>query len=111
MSDHDPSKEFAKAAKKRAKARFKIEKRLAKEGEAGDHANSRAEGAFGEKMITPAERSAAAAERQVRLQWLRVVIALAAVIIALASLSIALRGPVENRTDERSEPVPITGSP
>jgi hypothetical protein len=84
-----------KTAKKLAKARLKA----AKKREAAGRADAAAEGAPGARTAsdlppagaTPAERAAAAAERQVRLQRLRVLIALGAVVVALLTLLVTTR--------------------
>lgn len=76
MSDADES---TKAAKKASKAKAKLEKKLAKLGTGDALPPNPAGGA------TAAERSAAAAERQVKLQFTRVLLALLMVAIAVAT--------------------------
>jgi hypothetical protein len=69
-----------KIAKKQAKTQVKAEKKQV-QGE-GEKVN----GFSGPTDSTPAQRSAAAAERQVRLQFWRVAFALVSTLIALATL-------------------------
>lgn len=89
----DPS-ETAKAAKKAAKAQAKLDKKLAKKG-AGDpraHAASTASsGGSGDAGLSPAERSAKAAERQATLHQYRVWISLVIALLALVSLLVTLK--------------------
>lgn len=75
-----------KALKKSLKAEIKQAKKSAKIQQAT--AASAAEKSDG---LTPAERSAAAAEKQVRLQRWRVVLAVAGVLVAAATLLFTLR--------------------
>ena len=91
------SPQDAKSAKKATKARLKIEKKAAKA------ATKKAPGAAGTASAidrpaegvpagpSPAERSAAAAERQVRLQHWRVILAVAGVIVALVTLLLTIK--------------------
>jgi hypothetical protein len=90
-----------KTAKKLAKARLKeAKKRAAAEATPAPSAQIEKPSAGGP---TPAERSAAAAERQVRLQRLRVIIALAATIVGLLTLLLTTRPWTWLRAD--SDPV------
>lgn len=82
-------KDVAKAAKKAAKSRAKLDKKLSKEQHGT--ASQDQPGVPPEPESTPAERSAAAAERQVRLQRFRVWISLTAALIALATLLVTFR--------------------
>ncbi len=84
-----------KAAKKVAKAQAKLEKKLAKKRPdgAGEEARcsptqARSSEAHGP---TPAERSAVAAEHQVRLHRYRMLISLAAAVIALVTFLATVR--------------------
>ncbi len=84
-----------KAAKKVAMAQAKLEKKLAKKRPdgAGEEARlsptqTRSSEAHGP---TPAERSAAAAEHQVRLHRYRMLISLAAAVIALVTFLATVR--------------------
>ena len=85
------SKDKAKAGKKATKAAIKQQKKSA--GPPGTHASiddqpSRPEATSTQgnaALPTPAERSAFAAERQVRLQKLRVLLALAALLVAIGT--------------------------
>ncbi len=85
MSD----KEQAKIEKKLAKAVVKEEKARAKASQ--PHTAKPVNVAPSSTSPTPAERSAAAAERQVRLQSYRVWFAALGVIIAIATLLITLK--------------------
>lgn len=76
------AKESSKTAKKEAKTRAKLEKKLARAGtQAATDSRS---------SPTPAERSAAAAERQVILQkyrvWLAATVAVMAIVTFLATV-------------------------
>lgn len=82
-------KDAAKAAKKAAKSRAKINKKLSKEQRGAPPTEACT--APRDPGPTPAERSAAAAERQVRLQRFRVWISLTAALIALATLLVTFR--------------------
>jgi hypothetical protein len=82
MTDPKTTKKLAKASLKEAKKRAAAESPPAPP----DRAQKRPAGG-----PTPAERSAAAAERQVRLQRLRVIIALGAMILALVTLLLTTR--------------------
>lgn len=84
--------DVAKAAKKAAKAQAKIEKKLAKKGVGEAPPAPGTAGLPGAKPgPTPAERSAAAAERQARLHGYRMWISLAAALVALATLLATVR--------------------
>jgi len=93
--------EDAKVAKKAAKAELKRRKKLGKTNDVlrtGIPSDTTSTGQMGAgeqpaeaSHPTAAERSAAAAERQVRLQRLRVAIAFATGFIALATLLVALK--------------------
>lgn len=90
----DEPKEQAKAAKKAAKARAKALKKLSPTTH--DPSPSAAEASAlrptsAERPSTPSERSAAAAERQVRLQMYRVWIAVAVGLVTLMGLFLHLR--------------------
>lgn len=83
MTDKQVQKQAKKAAKTAAKA--------AKKGGAGVTSPAPAASTAGHR--TPAERSAAAAEKQVKLQRLRVLFAVLSGLIALGSLiAIVARG-------------------
>lgn|GEM_PF-2148012 len=84
------AKEESKRQKKAIKAEQKQVKKLGKAG-VDSPVSSRPSAADVQTGRTPAERSAAAAERQVKLQKLRVFIALIAVLIALAGFLITVR--------------------
>ena len=75
------SKDAAKAAKKSAKNQLKQVKRAAGAGSSDTPASASHAGG-----PTPAERSATAAERQVRLQSLRVILAFLGVAATVAAL-------------------------
>ena len=118
-SSDDADKKAAKAEKKAAKAQAKLEKKLGKTGAEGGPqgaaASERAPAAGGAPVAegapvvggtravdvaaraaepsgpTPAERSAAAAERQVALHKYRMWISLIAALIALATLIATVR--------------------
>lgn len=92
----DPSK----AAKKAAKAKAKIDKKLAKAhaqaattGSGGgvqrDEARPRSAGDA--RGLSPAERSAAAAERQVALQRFRVIFAAAVAVVTILTFLITVK--------------------
>ena len=92
MTDADTPQDksdLGKVAKKEAKNRAKSEKKRAKEllksGQT-DAPSQQAPAASSGPGNSPAERSAAAAERQVKLQRLRVFIALLALIAGLATI-------------------------
>ena len=84
-----------KAAKKVAKAQAKLEKKLAKKRPdgAGEEARLSPTQARSSEPHgpTPAERSAAAAEHQVRLHRYRMLISLAAAVIALVTFLATVR--------------------
>ncbi|MFQ5430512.1 MAG: hypothetical protein ACE5E1_09405 [Phycisphaerae bacterium] len=84
----------SKALKKLAKAELKREKKAAKQAVAGppDADRSRVvEGAGDDSGADPRIRSAEAAERQVKLQQIRVAIALATMLVGLVTLLITWR--------------------
>ena len=89
------AKDAAKAAKKAAKAEKKRQKKAPTESPAEtpapDPAPAPAPSTVLESGPTPAERSAAAAERQVRLQRYRVWLALITAIVAAAALIAATK--------------------
>ena len=82
----DP-KARAKAAKKKAKAEFKTAKKQMGPPAPASPSAPKSNGAG----QTAAQRSAVAAEKQVRLQRLRVLIALLTLVVALATFLIAAR--------------------
>lgn len=83
----------AKAIKKALKAQTKLAKKEAKANQPTDPPTpSRLNGG-----LTPAERSAAAAERQVRLQRWRVILAIAGVAVGIATILLSTR-PWEKET-------------
>lgn len=84
----DDEKGQSKAEKKSSKAQHKRLKKFAKTGADAPPAASTQTDLVG---LSPAERSARAAEKQVHFQRLRVVIALVAVVVAVMSLWVALR--------------------
>ena len=90
----DESKEEAKIAKKAAKAAAKAQKKASVQMDsAPPHEVVEplpSTGATKEEP-SPAERSAAAAERQVRLQTYRVLIAVVVALVALATLILTTR--------------------
>lgn len=88
----DPKAE-AKAAKKAVKAQAKIEKKRANREafEAGTAAEERPNGDRDTSKLTPAERAAVAAERQVRLHAWRVVIALLMFLVGLLTFLFTAR--------------------
>ncbi len=85
MTDHADD---CKSVKKAAKAASKAEKKKAK----AEHATTHATAGPMSEGPTPAERSAAAAEKQVRLQRWRVTIAILTFLIAAVTLFITQRG-------------------
>ena len=100
----DDPKKAAKAAKKAAKAQAKLDKKAAKEAPLVGTVDVVQPGAApsapapvkpsppGAKLgPTPAERSAAAAERQVQLQRYRVWLGILAVLVALATFLATVR--------------------
>lgn len=100
MNHHnDPSKEHAKAAKKQAKATAKIEKKKEAAGPQSQSTSTPNHTAD----ITPAERSAAAAERQVRLQRWRVAIAVLTFLVVAATFLFSMRER-ESVTPDSAEP-------
>lgn len=109
------SKDDAKAAKKAAKAATKQQKKsagspetLAPVGEQPSRPESTATSTSGSTVPpTPAERSAIAAERQVRLQRLRVYLALAALFVALATFLITTT-PWKTGSDDAAKPATPT---
>ena len=102
MSERHPD---AKALKKSLKAQVKLAKKNT--GTAQTAGDASASGS------TPAERSAAAAEKQVRLQRWRVILALAGVAIGVATILLTMR-PWEkdadtqpsNQTNTETSPAP-----
>ncbi len=84
------SKSKSKAEKKAAKAQVKLEKKRAEIADAQEVRTLRPRESSGQDVEdshpTPADRSAAAAEKQVRLQKLRVGIALLALIASLVAI-------------------------
>ncbi len=92
------SPQGAKSAKKATKARLKIEKKAAKAATKKAPPGATAAASTIERPPervpagpSPAERSAAAAERQVRLQHWRVFLAVAGVIVALVTLLLTIK--------------------
>ena len=103
MSDE---KLASKAQKKAAKAQQKV---IKKQGATNEASPARPATGSG---LTPAERSANAAERQVKLQWLRVALAAAGVLVGLATVWMALskgsEPPIQNPVPTASQPIPKT---
>ena len=93
--DAKAEKKAAKAAKKAAKAQAKLQKKLAEGGGPEPTPTAQgapvAQGAPGDGKLTPAERSAIAAERQVALQRFRVLFALMMFLVAAATLIATVR--------------------
>jgi len=91
----DDAKDAAKEAKKAAKAQVKLQKKLAKKGAESARADASripaSSGATVESGTTPAERSAAAAERQIVLQRYRVWISLLVALLALVTFLVAAK--------------------
>jgi hypothetical protein len=93
--DAKAEKEAAKAAKKAAKAQAKLQKKAAEGG--GPEPTPTVQGAPvaqdvpGDGKLTPAERSAIAAERQVALQRFRVLFALMMLLVAAATFIATVR--------------------
>ena len=90
----DEAKREAKIAKKAAKAAAKAQKKSLTQSESAPPVGRKdspppteSEG----KRLSAAERSAAAAERQVRLQMYRVLIAVVVALVGLATLIVTLR--------------------
>lgn len=107
----DKSKDATKAAKKAAKAQAKLQKKLTKVGggQAGTEPTEAvvAPRASTDSGPTPAERSAAAAERQVRLQRYRVWFAFLMVFVAVATFLVAVKPwTLLNSSDPPSEASP-----
>ncbi|MCG8408293.1 MAG: hypothetical protein MI923_24090 [Phycisphaerales bacterium] len=105
MSD---SKEEAKQIKKTAKAESKSLKKMTQAQADPAPSNDPTE----TTGLTPAERSAAAAERQVRLQHFRVWLALAAVIVGVITIlatikpwSAATNEPTTKKVSPSTQPV------
>jgi len=96
----------AKIEKKLAKARLKEAKKRAK----GNASTAPVGDGSLASSPTPAERSAAAAEKQVRLQSFRVWFAALGVIIALGTLLITFK-PWKTQTANQASPPPITAEP
>ncbi len=95
MNDSKPAdKDTAKFAKKAAKAQTKIEKKRVKLQDAS-HSSSARNTTIDYEPVA-AQRSAAAAEKQVRMQWYRVLIALLTLAVALATFLITVK-PWERR--------------
>jgi hypothetical protein len=92
LEDPKAAKERAKAEKKLAKARVKAEKKLGAGAPTGGPATPEAPAPAipsapgAPDGLTPAERSARAAERQVSLQRWRILFALLGFVVALATL-------------------------
>ena len=81
----DGFKKKNKLEKKADKAEAKLQKKLAKAGVSHAHTRNTPQAApAGQERPTPAERSALAAERQVRLQKYRIAIALVGALLMLA---------------------------
>jgi hypothetical protein len=90
----DEAKREAKIAKKAAKAAAKAQKKSLAQSESASPIESKEPPppvASGENGLSPAERSAAAAERQVRLQTYRVLIAVVVALVTLATLIVTTR--------------------
>ena len=109
----DDPKKAAKAAKKAAKAQAKLEKKLTKGGAepvaAQPGSTAAPLPATEEQRPTPAERSAAAAERQVQLQKYRVWLAIIAALIALgAFLATVKPWRYFQESDSPAESLPVT---
>jgi hypothetical protein len=100
------AKEHTKGLKKELKAQAKLRKKEAK-GAVVDASAGAGQPASAEPTgPTPAERSAAAAERQARLHTYRVWIALAGVVLALVTVLVSTRP-----WERRSEPPPVEQVP
>lgn len=89
MEEHIDPHEAAKQQKKAAKAQAKLAKKQAKSG--AILSVPTASFPAGDSTPSPAHRSAEAAEKQVKLQSLRVKISLLAALIALATLIATVR--------------------
>ena len=100
------AKERAKGAKKELKAQAKLRKKEAKGAVADASAGAGQAASAVPTGSTPAERSAAAAERQARLHTYRVWIALAGVVLALVTVLVSTRP-----WERRSEPPPVEKVP
>ena len=88
----DESKQKNKLEKKAGKAEAKLQKKMTKAGISHPLPTNTPDAApGGQDGPTPAERSALAAERQVRLQKYRVGIALAAALLMLAGFLATVR--------------------
>ncbi len=89
--DEFDTKDAAKAAKKQAKASLKAEKarRQAEVSESVPAPAPAAELRTPDGAITPAERSARAAERSVRLTYYRMWIGIIAIIVSLIAAALA----------------------
>ena len=100
------SRDTSKATKKALKAEAKLAKKLAKNRAATDPSvlsPQAAQRGKGENDLSPTERSARAAERQVRLQRLRVIFAALMFIVAVVTLLLTTR-PWENKDSGDNAP-------
>lgn len=110
----DDAKDAAKEAKKAAKAQAKLQKKLAKKGVESACADAPQapppSGTAVESGPTPAERSAAAAERQISLQRYRVWISLLIALIALVTFLITVKPWTLLGSSDRHPVVPTTAA-
>jgi len=110
----DDAKDAAKEAKKAAKTQAKLQKKLAKKGAESARADApqipASSGAAVESGPTPAERSAAAAERQIALQRYRVWISLLIALIAVVSFLITVKPWTLLGSSDRHPDIPTTAA-